>query len=135
MINIATYESLQEANAYAELLRKSGIECAVENESWEEEEEVFGYSDEGPFTLWIHEEDEEDAFMVLESADIRFEPEQAGRKHMLVGGVISGVGLLTSMGDFTGIHEPWTWIPYGMIVAGAIMFVKGSREEQEEMKS
>ncbi len=132
MIEIAAYPTLTEANTSARILRKVGIKSVVESDSW------FGNIDpddspEGPFRLLVAAEDEEDACLVLDSANIGADHELTGQRNMLIGGVIGSVGLLTSFGDISGLPEPWGWIPYGMVVAGAMVFYKGTREEKEEV--
>ncbi|MDP5170184.1 MAG: hypothetical protein NWR72_08055 [Bacteroidia bacterium] len=132
MIEIARYDTLSEANAFADILKRAGIMCSVEQSGWMDDGEGDWLPEYGQYALRVHREDEEDAHMVLASAsDWEVIPEPAGEKNMLIGGVLSGIGLLTSMGDFTGIGEPWSWIPYGMIAGGAWLFYRGTREEKE----
>lgn len=122
------YDSLEEANGYAEILRKAGIPGYVESSGWTGEID-FAQPEYGPYTLSVHPEDEEDAMLILDHAEWEPSSENKGQEKMLIGGVVSGVGLLTSMGDPGMIAEPWAWIPYGMIIAGVALFLKGSKEE------
>lgn len=130
MIEIASFETIEEANAYAGILEKSGILCSVESSGWDGELD-FAQPEFGPYVLWVRKEDEEDAILVLESADWIQSEEQEGQKKMLMGGVLSGVGLLTSFGELSAIPEPWSWLPYGLILAGMTIFLKGAREEEK----
>lgn len=129
MIEIADFETIEEANAYAGILEKSGILCSVESSGWDGELD-FAQPEYGPYILWVRKEDEEDALLVLASAEWLPEHENEGQKKMLVGGVVSGVGLLTSFGDLASIPDPWSWLPFGMILAGAVIFLKGAKEEK-----
>lgn len=96
---------------------------------------IFGEEEQGPYLLSVRWEDEEDALLILESASFVPEKSTEGQSNMLVGAVIGGVGLLTSFGEFVeAIPAPFSWIPYGMIIAGIALFWKGTQEEKESLR-
>lgn len=129
MIEIARFETLEEANGYASILEQAGILCTVESSGWDGQLD-FAQPEYGPYLLRVRAEDEADALVKLEMSEWHPPEEDEGQQKMLVGGVLSGVGLLTSFGDLSAIPDPWSMLPYGLLVAGIAVFIKGAKEEK-----
>lgn len=128
LIELAAFSHFEEANGYATVLRKTGITTYIEASNWSGDIDLRN-PEQGPYLLYVEEEDEEDAKLVMESTVWTPAPPDQGQEKMLVGGILSGVGLLTTLGAPDMVSEPWTWLPYGMIIAGLALFLKGSKEE------
>lgn len=132
MIPVATYSTLQEANAYADKLVRAGIPCEVRSATEEETgwENLLGEGSEGLYDLWVHEADQEEALWLLEHAEWNPVAEKPGQRDMLVGSVLGGVGLLTSLGGIPGVDAPWSWLPYLLAISGGVLFYRGTQAEK-----
>ncbi len=132
MIEVASYHTLEEANAYAGVLRRAGIVCEVEAAIEHDDLDFEFEHEEEVFLIFVQPEDEDDARMIIDSAGTFVAPpNRPGQRDMLLGGVIGGIGILTSLADVPGVDAPWTWIPYGMAVLGVMLFLKGTKAEGE----
>ncbi|WNJ17461.1 hypothetical protein [Pontibacter sp. G13] len=123
---VAEYEEKTLAESHAKLLKRHNISSEVEELDIFDADEEKGWKD-GDVLLKVNPDQFNQAFSLLQKMDDRRAESVAGigDVYMLVGAIMAMVGMLTSMGNFSGASADLILFPYTLAALGGCIFLKG----------
>ncbi|GAB4419224.1 MAG: hypothetical protein OHK0039_31430 [Bacteroidia bacterium] len=127
-IILAHYQDPRLADAHADLLRQHQISCHLDIVDHVDSLTNTGGWQAGDVLLRVDPDDAEEALNLLDATGYHTgasDTISTAQSYMMIGVIMTIVGLLTSFGEFHGFDHTFVLFPFGLAILGGCLFFKG----------